>query len=59
MAAAQVPGDIILTVATIIAQVAKMSGFLLVDSSLVEPQFRVGAKGSIAGTAGNPANPSM
>lgn len=59
MAAAQVPSDIVLTVAAIIAQVAKVCGLLLMDSSLVQPQFGVRAERSVAVVAGNPANPGM
>lgn len=59
MAAAQVPSDIVLAVAAIIAQVAKVRGFLLVDSSLVQPQFRVRAKSPTASVAGDPSNPGM
>lgn len=59
MAAAEVASDVVLTVAAIIAQVAEVRGFLLVDSAPMQAQFRVGAKSAIADVAGDAADPGV
>lgn len=59
MTTAHVPCNVILTVAAIVAKFAKVSGRLLVNSPLMQPQFRVGAEGSATRTASDPPDSGM
>lgn len=47
MAAKGVAGHIIGTVATVVTQLAKVGGLLLMDTLSVKPHLRVGAKGLV------------
>lgn len=59
MAATDMARDVILDIATVVAERAEVGGLLLVDTQVVNAQFGIGAKRLATSGTGNAAHPGV